>query len=194
MISSPAQWKAVSSPARFEMIEFMRAVAPCSLSELAERMDRPADSLYHHIRRLQKAGIVRLIDRRKAGRRTEAVYDLMGDDLKFDFDPSTGKNAKQLAYLAGATTRLAHRTLSQALGSESIREEKVKRFAIRSDSAWLDEAQLKRTIELTEKIVEIFETNKSSAKGRLYHLQMILTPVVRRRHAKKRLKKQETGD
>lgn len=96
LISTPAQWKAISSPARFEMIEFMRAVAPCSLAELGERMDRPADSLYHHIRRLQKAGIVELIEKRKVGRRVESVYDLVANDLKFDFDLTSGKNAKQM--------------------------------------------------------------------------------------------------
>jgi DNA-binding transcriptional ArsR family regulator len=188
LISTPAQWRAVASPARFEMIEFMRALAPCSLAELAEGMDRPADSLYHHIRRLEKAGIARVVDRRKAGRQTEAVYDLTGDDLKLDFDASTGKNAKAITQLVAAVSRLAQRTFTAAVASDAMLGDPVKRFAIRSDSAWLDDDQLARVRDLLAQIVEIFETNKSSRHGKLYYLHAILSPIVRRRHARKRNK------
>lgn len=166
----------------------MRAIAPCSLAELAEEMDRPADSLYHHIRRLQKAGIARVVDYRKVGRQTEAVYDLAGDDLKLDFDGSTGKNAKPLLQLTAVISRLAQRTLQQALQSDALKGEPVRRIAIRSDSAWLDDDTFQRVREHILQIVEIFETNKKSGRGKLYHLHAILSPIVRRRHARKRSK------
>lgn len=168
------------------MIEFMRALAPCSLAELAQQMDRPADSLYHHIRRLEKTGIVKVLERRRVGRQTEAVYDLTGDDLKLDFDAATGKNAKALIQLTSAISRLAQRTLQGAIMSETLLGDPVKRIAIRSDSAWLDDETLEQVRSHLLRIVDIFETNKQSGRGKLYHLHTILTPIVRRRHARKR--------
>ena len=46
------------APVRFELIEAMRSIAPCSIRELALALDRPADTLYPHVRQLLKIGVV----------------------------------------------------------------------------------------------------------------------------------------
>ncbi|MFM8697874.1 MAG: winged helix-turn-helix domain-containing protein, partial [Phycisphaerales bacterium] len=46
------------APVRFELVEVMRDIAPCSVGELADAVDRPADSIYPHLRQLVRIGVV----------------------------------------------------------------------------------------------------------------------------------------
>jgi predicted transcriptional regulator len=48
---------ALTSPVRIEMIGILQTHGPSSIRELAVRLGRPADGLYHHVRTLLRAGM-----------------------------------------------------------------------------------------------------------------------------------------
>lgn len=50
--------RALSSPARIEVVEGLQIGGPSSVAELGRRLGRAPDSLYYHLRELEKAGVV----------------------------------------------------------------------------------------------------------------------------------------
>lgn len=66
----------MASPARLELIEAVDAAGPVSARALARRLRRSAGSVYHHLRILEHAGLVRRSGFRPARRRPEALYVL----------------------------------------------------------------------------------------------------------------------
>src|SRR5690606_13459481 len=59
-------------PLRVEMIE--RLFEPASVTELAEAMRVPRTRLYHHIRLLEEAGMIRVVATRQRGAIPEKIY------------------------------------------------------------------------------------------------------------------------
>lgn len=162
------------SPVRLEMIELMRVAGPCSIRDLADEMDRPADSLYHHLRLLLKAGLFSEVGSRKSGRRNEAVYD-----------PETGRNAPRMARVMGSVARASQRNLVNALKEGGMSLEGDKRdLWMNFEAAWLDD---KRLAQLNKHIAAISEllsaaraSGLSKAKGaRLRSITLFSCPVVR---------------
>ena len=73
LITTPKAWAVYIAPARLELVETMRLIAPCSIAELAASIDRPADTLYRHIEKLRKIGEEREDMRREFERRVREL-------------------------------------------------------------------------------------------------------------------------
>jgi hypothetical protein len=170
---------------RLEIVEFMRFIAPCALSELAKQMDRPADALYHHVKRLLAVGVVVQRGYRKSGRQTEAIYDLSAEQLDFDFDPRSGKNANPYKRMVAATLRMADRAVRAAVdGDEPVLNDGFRKsLIIRGDTTWLTEDAVNQINDLLREIDQIVDQGRIKGKGRLFNLTTVLVPVVRTRHA-----------
>jgi DNA-binding transcriptional ArsR family regulator len=72
----------LGDPTRLEVIECL--FIPATVAELAEQMGVPRTRLYHHINLLEAAGMIRLVGTRKAGARTEKIYQVAA----YGFKPS----------------------------------------------------------------------------------------------------------
>jgi DNA-binding transcriptional ArsR family regulator len=59
---------------RVELLE--RLLEPTSVSELATAMDVPRTRLYHHIRLLEDAGLIRVVQTRQRGAIPEKIYQM----------------------------------------------------------------------------------------------------------------------
>lgn len=185
LISTKPEWAAVTSPVRFEVIEFLRMVAPCSIAELGEAMARPADGLYHHLRVLVKVGlVVRGKDRRVRGRR-EAMFDLAARKFRFDVGEPVGagkspRNAKLARRLMASLGRMSVRAVGRALemGIE-VGQGKSKQIWGRVEAAWLDGAALAEVNAHIEAIDAVFERGREIRRGRLFTVGVFLSPVVR---------------
>ncbi len=79
LISRPDQREALTSTVRMELIETLCAAGPSTVAALAARMGRTPHSLYHHVRRLLDAALIRQVDTRRNGAREQAVYDVVAD-------------------------------------------------------------------------------------------------------------------
>src|SRR5262245_59943954 len=75
-IRSKAQLAAISSPVRQEILDGVQALGPGSIAEVAKLLGRPADSLYYHVRTLERLGLLVRTGERRNGRRDEALYDV----------------------------------------------------------------------------------------------------------------------
>ncbi len=59
--------RAPASPLRMEIVDELRDRGSSSIAELAAALVRPQPSLYYHVHRLVKAGVVRGKEKRQAG-------------------------------------------------------------------------------------------------------------------------------
>jgi len=82
---SPAQVRALVGPVRQELVDVLESAGPSSVAELGAHLGRPADALYHHLRRLEKVGLVVERERRKEGRHVFAVYDLARRPVRLNY-------------------------------------------------------------------------------------------------------------
>ncbi len=186
-ISGAAQWEAFASGPRVEVVIFLAASGPCSVAELAHQMNTAPDGLYHHLRKLEDAGIVRQVGHRRVGRQTERLFDLVADRHDFDMDIRTGRNVRAFRTLLRALLRRCERLLDAAIGARAIdRAVTPKPYEFRGDATWLAEEDLAELNTHFAAIREIFERGRKTRRGRLFTLTLFMFPLVRPRAAESR--------
>ena len=117
-IENKSQRAAVASPLRLEIMGLFVSADPLAISDMAAVMNRPAGSLYHHVRILEQAGILRQTGTRPKGKRHEALY--LPTASRFEYDTAGEEDAIASAVKLMATGfRTAERDLEAALQSDS---------------------------------------------------------------------------
>lgn len=170
-IDTAERWRAVTSPRRLEILEFLLSAAPCSVTELAEAMDAAADGLYHHLRILRRAGLVREVGQIDVTGRKVPVFDVVARELRF---LDAGDPARLVA-LWRSLGRRATRLL------EASGQPDEARLSLRADTGWLDEDQLGKVRKHLLHIHRLFAEGRQSRVGRLYSLTHLLSPIERPR-------------
>jgi hypothetical protein len=206
LIKSPEQWDAITSPVRLELIYDLHIGGPLSIAEMAARLDRPADSLYHHVRKLLAAGVFVEAGTRRVGKQTETVYDFVADRLLFDFDPKTGRNGARWKALGQMVLRKTDRAMCEAIDHAGLTiEGPEKDIWSRMDTAWLTPAELTAVNEHLVAVERIFAASRAKrnpivggdavvpssegtsrppgAESKLFYLSLFMMPAVRSRRA-----------
>jgi len=80
---------------------FRRLKTPRSAAELADSMDVPVTRLYHHINRLEAAGLIQVVATRRVGAVTERRYQVVARRLRLDEDDIAALDPRELARAAG---------------------------------------------------------------------------------------------
>ena len=174
------------APARFELLEAMRSLAPCSVRELALALDRPADSIYPHLRPLVRIGVV--VDRgERPGRtRPERVYDLAADDFRPDFRKASAKATaaavdRTMKTMAGMLVRASR----QAAAAGRIEYGPKGRNVVgKLEHAWLTPAEFAAVRDRLVSLKRFLDVRKARRRGELYMVAFFALPVVRSRGAR----------
>lgn len=187
-ITTPKAWAVYIAPARLELVETMRMLAPCSVAEIAAAIDRPADTLYRHIEKLRKIGVVTEAGVRRAGRRFEQVFDLAGDDFRPQFrDTSPRTTNKMFNDATRSIAKILLRTTRDAAAAEQIVFEPGRRNAFaKFEHAWLSQAEVDQLGEMFLAVKRFMDARKERRSGRLYLTAFAAVPVQRRRAARVR--------
>lgn len=176
--------RVLKAAARQEILDVLAGMGTVSISELAEVLDRPADSLYYHIRLLQKAGLVHAAGTRGSGVNEEALYCTVASDLRLSYEPGAKGNAKSVVPIVDSMLRLTSRDFQSAFEQEETEVDGTHRelWATRT-TGWLTKDQV---AEVNRHIQALLRTTaeSSSAEGRLYALTMVLTPLNRKKAQK----------
>ncbi len=163
LVTTVEQMEALASPVRFQIHLAMELLEICSINELAERMDREPETLYYHVRLLERVGIVVRAGSRAAGARKEALYRLMGRRLQIDPRQRSPRFLRAMARSCGALLRYAERTFVKSL----------KR------SAFLPGAGT-RTRRMEQVVVRLPDTALAELNERLNELQEFLSAADER--------------
>ena len=187
-LSSPRAWSLILAPVRFEMIEAMRMCAPCAIAQVAEILDRPADSLYRHMDKLVAAGVVKRVGVRRSGRRTEQVYDLVADDISPSFAGMTERQAgKVYAGVMATIAKIIARTARDAVRHGGLAGAQPKPHAAAFlEHSWLAPEDVPAFREHMKAFKAFLSDKRTPGRGTLYVVTAVAMPVVRKRGARQR--------
>src|SRR5687768_15775277 len=109
-VVEPRQIRALVSPARQDILDAVTAIGPCSVSELASALGRPADGLYYHIKALMRARLLTGVEGEAKGLQLDVVN--RGFHLKYQ--PGSVANRTAVLRAVGAMVRSSERTFRHA--------------------------------------------------------------------------------
>jgi len=178
-VREPAQIDALGSPARQEVVDGLQALGPCSIAELAESLGRAPDSLYYHVRKLERVGLVVQRGSRGAGLRREALYDTPGR-LVLDHDPGTARERRRLCRLVGGALRIAERDIGVALASgRAVYRRGPRRNAwCARVKGWLTERELAAVRAHLEAASELLVRGRKRPGAGLHAVAFVLAPLA----------------
>ena len=127
LVSTVEQMEALASPVRHQIHLAMEMLGACSVNELAERMGRVPETLYYHVRRLEKVGILKQVGRRAGGGREEAIYELGAKRVRVDPKQTSPRFLKAMAKGCGSLLRFAQKSFERALEARAERRFVPKR-------------------------------------------------------------------
>ena len=180
MIRGGKQLAALRAAARQEIVDVLERLGSVSVAELAAAVGRPADALYFHLRALSRAGLVRTAGLRSRGGRSEALYCTTAPELMLQYEPENKANRSAVTAIVASMLRLTMRDFRDSFrpgnvcvsgaGRELWAARKVGRLASQQLGA------------LNTGIAALLErlAAKSTQKGRLYAVTVVLTPIDHR--------------
>ena len=118
VIRSPKQLKVLRTPIRHRVLNAVLGLGRCSVAEIAVRLDWKAESLYYHVKALMDAGLVRRVEQRSTGGRSQAVYEAVAADIVLDLSNRSKEYLTAVRDVYRAALRAAERDLENALERE----------------------------------------------------------------------------
>jgi DNA-binding transcriptional ArsR family regulator len=181
-ISRPAQVRALESPRRQEIVDTLAALGPSSVGALAEHLGRPADTLYFHVRKLLKVGLIREAEQRKSGRHEWAVYALPRPSPAIRYDTVPARSVQRV--VAGAV-RQSLREFNRAFGLPGVRLGGGDRNVWGGRTkGWLSPEEVVEVNRLLEKLSSLVQGKGPGAGRALHSLAWVFTPAAPVRRAK----------
>ena len=178
-LKSAAHIKAICSDVRMQIVQSFRD-GETTVARIAARLGRTPHSLYHHMRMLKEAGIVRAAGRRRSGKRDETIYALTADCFQIHHDPKSAESRKALVKAIRAVMRLTSRDAAKSIDRGLIvkqgprRNTDIHRFDVR-----LTRAQVDRVLKHCQAVDDILAEAEGSATGHPFSFTRFFFPVVR---------------
>jgi hypothetical protein len=104
-----AQWRAMSSALRFELLIVASSICPATAQDFAEATGRTRASIYPHVQALVDAGFLTIIEHRPSARRPVAVYGEGPFMDTFPYDQRHFTRVKEWAKASRAVFRMHSR-------------------------------------------------------------------------------------
>jgi DNA-binding transcriptional ArsR family regulator len=178
VIESKRQMRALAAPTRQEIIDVLPGMGTVSVAELAAVLQRPADSLYYHLRILKRVGLVLAAGERKHSGRREALFRAVASELSLRYELGNKGNAREVNAIVASMLRLGIRDFSNSFGTARVAVSGPRRelWAART-TGWLSRDQLAAANRYIERLIGA--VSKTQRKGRLYGITVVLNPLDR---------------
>ena len=180
VIRDDKQMTSLRAASRQETLDALASMGPVSVPELAAVLGRPPDSLYYHIRILQKVGLVQDAGVRECEGRKERLVRAVAPDLRLSYVPGSGGNAEEVTAIVDSMLRLTSRDFEDAFQNENTVVEGPDRelWAART-IGWLTKDQL---VEMNRRITQLLQmmiTSPPRSGEQLFALSVVMTPLQR---------------
>ena len=187
VISEPGPAAAMLQPVRLEILDLLRE--PDSATGLSRRMDMPRQKVNYHLRQLESAGLVELVEERPRRGRTERIMRavarsyLLGPDVlgSISADPASIEDQASSAYLVAVAARTIQEVSSIRRAADRDRQ-RVPTMTLQSEVRFRSsEDQHAFAQELTEAVAHLVAKyhDDSVADGRPFRLMAGAYPVPR---------------
>lgn len=178
---TPAQLGAMASSVRLAIVQRLDVDGAATARELAERLGRPVTALYHHLGQLEKAGLVRVVERRSTGRRPEAVYAMTSRRLSSTDAVRTPGGRRNLLKVAARAIGASLRAFAAAAVQTAARFEGTQRnCAVRHLVFRADPAQLARINSLIDALEEAGARTCERGEDMLLTVVLATAPTKRK--------------
>jgi DNA-binding transcriptional ArsR family regulator len=184
------QLRALASPVRIEIVGVFQSHGPLAIRELAEKLGRPADGLYHHVRQLQNAKILRVAKTRRVGKRDEAVLELTAERFGHAEKPKTRSMKLAIVETAASALRLANREFRRAVLAEKARGDAKPSgqggapctgARLSRQRSWLTDEDLREFQGMLEEQETFLKERMGRKQGRPFALTVALVPLLKRK-------------
>ena len=185
-VDSPEQWRTLLSPVLAEIVQALRYMGPISIRSLAEWMRRPADALYHHIRKLQDNGFVQEVEFRKTGRHVERIIDVTAEDFAIDFPSLTTREQRDtVAQTAAFYLGTVSKAVQSAAGEGAlVLDDDRRNFLLNYDITKLTPSQFREARAILAQLKDFVDKSRSNTSGELYAIAFVVTPMGRENDAR----------
>jgi DNA-binding transcriptional ArsR family regulator len=159
VVREPEQFRALGDDLRSKIVLLLRDRA-YSTTELAEKLGLPKGTVGHHLKVLEKAGLVQVVRTRQVRAVTEKFYGRVARLFIFESTDADGEDIRNL--VAAALRRVAEEMSPAAIGDDDLTTFGVVR-------ARLTDADAKRLSRRLKKVIDDFRAAES-ADGKEYGL------------------------
>ncbi|HET9253289.1 MAG TPA: helix-turn-helix domain-containing protein [Candidatus Eisenbacteria bacterium] len=187
-ISEPAQLQVLASPLRQEILDLLARTGAAQVAEIASLLGRPADSLYYHLRELERVGLVVSSRARANGSRGEMLFRAAQREPTLFHDVSSPSNTSAVESIVASMLRLGIRDFRNASASDGVCTHGPRRelWALRV-TGWLDPSQV---AEINRRIHDLKDAvARPRSRGKLYAITILLTPLTHRTRRKPQRRK-----
>ena len=178
-LDDPASVRTLASPARIEIIEALQVGGPATVAQIADRLGRRPDSLYHHLRRLEQAGIVEECDRVTEGGRAARVLRMTAETVEAGLGPkATPGQRRAISDVAAPVLRIGERDVRRAAMSPDARTGGKRRNLHASrNKLWLTRTELEELNEELDELCRRYATRERGDRSELFALTTVLVPL-----------------
>jgi predicted transcriptional regulator len=115
IVSDARQTRLLGSPFRQALIDTIVSSGPCTVGTLSQRLGRPMDRLYYHLRLLEKAGLVIARNVKPGVGRRDTEFDVPGRPIHLRYDLRSAVNKRAVADVARSIWRASAADFSRGL-------------------------------------------------------------------------------
>lgn len=189
-VRTPAQFNALASPVRDQIVQVVVNQAPwspdgpetpgVSIREVAAQLGRKPGSLYRHFEALVAAGLIRETGAQTSGGRDATTYSAGGEAIQL-VTPS--KSGPALTALCRYLQRMAAHAGRESAAAVRDRAHRNEGDTARSEQAsvsmfgWLDESQQNRLHDLLLEVADVFDKAQRRPGTKLVAASMLVRPV-----------------
>jgi DNA-binding transcriptional ArsR family regulator len=162
-------------------MDVLASMGTVSVVELAAALGRPPDSLYYHLRLLQKVGLIREDGVRESSGRSEKLYRSVSTDLRLQYIAGPKGNEKAVTAIVDSMLRLTSRDFKAAYANPAtVVDGPEREIRATRSTGWLTRKQV---TELNRQIQSMIHANIGSPPRKddehLFALTVVLTPLRR---------------
>lgn len=175
---NPRALEALASPVRQELVAAL-GEGPATVRELAARLGRTRQALYHHVALLERAGLIRQLPERGGGDPRERRYALVTTRLAVRARRSSPAELGQATRATEAMLRLTAREVGRALRSKAAASTGAKRTLVGVRAkVRLGPSRLRRLNGLIDQLIAFLSRSDQDGDGvRIVALTLVLTPA-----------------
>jgi hypothetical protein len=167
---------------RQEIVDAITALGPCSITELAVHLGRAADSLYFHVNKLVKVGLVQELEKRQTGRHVWTVYAMPGRFARLVYRPEL---ARSISRVVSGALRLSLREFQTAITRSQPRVEgPLRNLWGGRIKGWLSDDDLAQVNRLLARLFRLFHRRGPGPGRQCHSLAWVLTPAQVRSRSK----------
>lgn len=177
VIRTPRELEALRSTVRQGLIAVLEREGPLTVREMAAHLERTPESLYHHVRVLEEAGLLLDQGKRPGKRRPESVYALVARAIQADPRENAPAFLEVLARTYEGMLRLASKRLGEALRSGRARRDGRRRDTVlRQYNLRLDGPALAELNERLQSLSDFLRDQEQQERGGFYTVTFALSP------------------